>query len=163
MSIKDELLKAKLISKKDLKRLEHEERLERQKLGKDGLAEKKRQEEATVQEKQKAKKERDKEIARATNEVREEKERETRIENIVKQGMTVEGLNGNRKFYFVATTGSIPFLWVTEELAKKLEFGNAAIVETKSSGSFVVVNKKSAEQILQISPELVRFYHTAQS
>lgn len=158
MSLKDELLKAKLISKQDLKRIEHEDRVERKKVGREGLDENKKKRQQEVEEKQKAKKQQDREIARDANDQKQEKEQQSRVEHIIKQGAITEGIHGNRKFYFVANNKTIPFLQISEEMAKRLEYGNAAIIEERP-GTFVLVNQNSAEQIRNQHPAMVCFFN----
>lgn len=160
MSLKDELLKAKLISKEQIKRLEHEERVERSKLGKEGIQEKKRHESKDIEEKQRQKKVSDQELAKQENVKREEKEKNKRVDEIIQQGALREGVYGNRRFYFVARNGKIPFLLLSEGMVEKLEHGGAAIVESdKEHGSeFVTVNAGTALQLQNLQPDLVRFF-----
>jgi hypothetical protein len=161
MSLKDELLKAKIINKKDLKRIAHEERVEKHALGKKGLEEKKKKEQEELEEKVQQKKQKDMVLAQANKEAQKEKETQARLDQIVKNNRIVEGFSGNRKFYFVSSDGKIPFLLVSDEFAKKLEQGNAIIIELKQNNGieFSIVNSTIADQFFKILPSSVRFYN----
>lgn len=162
MSLKDELLKANLISKKQIKQIEHEQRVEHKKLGREGVQEKKQQQQRVIEEQRKEKKTRDQQQAKAENEVRSDKEKQTRIEEVIRQGKIQQGVSGNRKFYFVWRGSKIFFISVNDSFIEKLERGGAAIVEQIQQPSgyvdFVVVNQQAAIQLLALQPDIVCFY-----
>lgn len=154
MSLKDELLKAKLINKKELKQIEHEERIERKKIGKKGMEEKQQQRKLSIEESQELKKQQD----RIANQ--QKLDQGDRIGNLIKQGRILNSMPGNRKFYFVARNGKILFLIMSDALAKKLEQG-AGIVEMTiepRNEEFVVVDQSTVEKLLNLCPDIVRFY-----
>jgi uncharacterized protein YaiL (DUF2058 family) len=161
MSLKDELLKANLINKKQLKQLEHQERVEHKKIGREGAQEKKQQQQQAVEEQQKAKRQRDQQQAKVDNEERAVKEKQARVEDIVRQGRIQQGVFGNRKFYFVSRSRKIYFLSIQDAFSEKLEHGDAAIVEIKQPSGyldFVVVNQQAASQLMTLQPDIVCFY-----
>jgi uncharacterized protein YaiL (DUF2058 family) len=160
MSLKDELYKAKLINKKQVRQLEHEDRVEKKKLGKEGMKEKEEKRLHAIEEQQEEQKKRDQSLAKEQKQQMTEKERQARIEDIISNGKIAEGSAGNRKFYFVAKNGKIPFLFVTDRLVEDLQRGVAAIVEYGGSGlgEFVIVNAPSAQKIHALAPDMIRFY-----
>lgn len=159
MSLKDELLKAKLIGKKQLKQLEHEARLEQKQLGRDGLREKREAELKAIADQQEEKRLKDQQQAQAENEQRIAKEKLHRIEEIVKQGKLPERIFGDRKFYFTCRS-KIRSLNLTDSITESLEHGTAAIIEVGEppDNDFTVVNQHAASQLLKLQPEIVCFY-----
>ena len=160
MSLKDELLKANLISKKQLKRIAHEQRMEKQRLGKKGIEEKKEKEKNEIKAKQEAQKKQDQEQAKKLNEERLEKERKAKIHNLITEGrIKTEG--GPRRFYFVSLDGKIPFLSLADSLAKKLERGQAGIVELGEwpRSHFIIVKREAAEKLKKLKTGKICFFN----
>ncbi len=157
MSLKEELLKAKLINKKQLKQIEHEQRLERKQLGKEGLQEKETARAQEIDQKREEQRKRDQELAQQQKEVRSEKEKAARIQEAIQTGKVEEQYTGTRKFYFVAQDGKIPFFLLNDKTAEKLERGAIAIVEYPAR-EFVLVHKSSAEKLRNLDENIVRFY-----
>jgi uncharacterized protein YaiL (DUF2058 family) len=161
MSIKDELMKAKLINKKQIRQIEHEERLEKTKLGKEGVQEKRQEQKRSIDKLQEEKREKDQQQARVENQEKQGKEKKSRIEDIVKQGRAMEGGRGSKKFYFVSRSGKIYFLSVSDNMIEKLERGGAAIVEIGEGpykNDFVVVNTPAATQLQSLDPTMICFW-----
>jgi len=156
MSLKDELLKANLISKKRLKQIAHEQRVEKKKLGQDGVKEKQRKRQQELNQKRKARQEQDKQRAQEKKQEQLRKQRMAQIHDIVEHGKITEGMHGHRKFYFVAQSGKIPFLMIGEDLAEKLGKGLVSIVEHPVD-EFCVVAKKVSEKLKTLDENVVRF------
>lgn len=159
MSLKDELLKAKLIDKKQVKKIEHEKRVEKKQLGTQVVEEKTKAQLAEIAQKQEEQKKRDLEMAAEQNTEKQEKAKSARILDIIQSGKikVEEGMRGSRKFYFVAQDQRIPYLNLSEGLIEKLDRAEIAIIEYPTR-EFSIVNKISAEKLLGIEPEIVRFY-----
>ena len=157
MSLKDELLKAKLINKKQLKQVEHEQRLERKQLGKEGIQQKEQARMQEIEQKREEQKKRDQELAQKQKEERLEKEKVARIEEIMQLGKVEGQDHGTRKFYFVAQDGKISFLMLSDNTAENLEKGHIAIIEYPQR-EFVLVYKTSVEKLYSLDKNLVRFY-----
>lgn len=166
MSIKDEFERAKLISKKDSRHLEHEARVERKRLGNDGVYLQEKQRQKEIQQKLDEQRLRDQQIAREQAEERLEKERsrekereKIKIEDLIKNAQFEE--YGPRKFFFVTRNKKIPYICVSDNLGEKLERGIAGIIEypTPNGSEFAIVNRQCVERILDIDPEAVRFFN----
>ena len=155
MSLKDELLKAKLISKKDLSRIEHEKRVEKKQLGKDGLKEKKKNKDKELQAKQREKQEKDKQIAQEKKQQQQEKDKKKRIEKIIEKGIVSD--NGPRKFYFIDKDNKIPFLMVSDDMSRKLTDGKAAIIQ--KNRDFFIIDRESAEKLYKEKIDCLLFYN----
>lgn len=159
MSLKDELLKAKLISKKQLKRLEHQDRVEKKQLGQGKLQGKKQQQLQAIEKKQQQKKQQDQQRAKREQEKRLNKEKLAQIRQIINQGKLQGHGAGNRKFYFVTRNGKIPFILVSDDLMRQLERGEMAIIEPgDATDEFVVVDGHSANKLNHLQRDIVRFY-----
>ncbi len=159
MSLKEELLKANLLNKKDLRRIEHEERVDHQKKGREGREEQVRQRQQEIEQKQEEQRQRDQQLAKQQNQERLDKAKNIRMEDLIKTAQVEE--HGPRKFYFVARDKKIPFLQITENLSDKLEKGMLAIVEYNGPNcvEFAIVQRTCAERLLEIDPEVVRFFN----
>ncbi len=163
MSLKDELLKAKLISKKDVQRIEHEGRVERKKLGSEAIKAKEEQRQKEIEEKIEAQRQHNKELAKQNQEkkenIRAEKEKIVNIQEMLKSSQMEE--RGTRKFYFIAKNNTIPSLCIGDNLSEKLEKGLAAITEftTHEGPEFYIVNRQCAEKILEIDANIIRFFN----
>lgn len=162
MSIKDEFLKAKLITKKDVKQLEHESRVEKKRLGTEGLQAQEQQRQKELQQKLDEQKLRDQQLARQQAQERLDKEKErnkVNIEELIKNAEMDD--HGPRKFFFITRNKKIPYISVSDGMGEKLERGIAAIVEypTPIGSDFAIVNRQCAEKLSEIDPEAVRFFN----
>lgn len=70
----------------------------------------------------------------------------------------LRGTGGLRRWYFVARDGRVPFLEVSDEVARRLERGEVAIVEVPDQAreEFVIVPRRLAVRIQALAPDLVR-------
>ncbi|RME44330.1 MAG: DUF2058 family protein [Deltaproteobacteria bacterium] len=162
-SLRDELLKAKIVSRKEARKAAHEARVRRKELGREGIeAERKAAEERRKTEEAKRKAAERKRVRREQA-ARAEHERQNRLKTIIRNGMLPDIPSGPRRFYFVAMDGKIPFLQIAESVATRLERGELAIVEAPefSPDGFVLVTREAAGKIAEIDPERVRFSNAA--
>jgi len=79
---------------------------------------------------------------------------------IIRRG-AVARAPGNRRFHFVDRSGKIPFLELGEETIRGLTNGALAIAEANgvSSDEFVVVTAETAGALAHRFPEAVRFWN----
>lgn len=157
MSLKDELLKAKVISKKEVNKIEHEQRVERKKIGAEAIKQQEIERHQEIEKKMQEQRQQNREIAKQQT----QEKQGLRAEEIVKAGQIDE--HGNRKFYFVARNCKIPHLSISDTMAEKIERGAVAIVEMPSTNGglaeFYIVNRQSAERLLEIDANLVRVFN----
>ena len=156
--LKDQLKKARLLSEKDAKRIAHEQRVVRHEKGREGIeaeAARKREELLALQAEQR---EKTREAQAKIDAARKEAEARARVAVLVRQ-RAVRGVDGPRRFYFVTRSGRIPFVSVGVEAARALEGGVHAIVEVPGSApeAFVIVDRRTAGELLAVEPGLVRF------
>ena len=160
MSLREELLKAKLINKKQLKKIEHEERLEKKQLGREGVKQKEEKRFAEIEQKLLEQRKKDKELAKEQQKEEQEKQKISQISDIILQNRLSDKSAGNNKFYFVAANGKMPFLLLSDSVCEKLERGQAAIVEWKieqSNDDFFIVDHDCINKLRCLSPDIVRF------
>jgi len=156
-----ELLKAGLISEKQFKQAQHDERVKKTKVGHQGLDEEERKRRVEHERRQASQRDKDRERVRDEQKAVEEKVTRARLKDVVKNGAVKSGVAGNRRFYFIARDGKIPFMEVNEEAARGLQFGDLAIVQIPDLKleRFVLLPRRTASQVKEIEPELVRFWN----
>jgi hypothetical protein len=160
-SLRDELLKAKIISKKDAQKAVHEERQKRKDLGVNAL-EKEQQTRSIEFRKEMIEKsaiDRQREMERAQKE--SPAESPARLRSIVLKGELPGSKSGSVKYYFVARDGRIPFFEVSPAIASGLETGKYAIVETPAQEMevFRIITRESAIRLREAAPEYIRTFN----
>ncbi|MFC1889599.1 DUF2058 family protein [Thermodesulfobacteriota bacterium] len=162
-SLKDQLLAKKIVDRKQVRRAEHEERLRRKSIGREGLeAERRRAREAaeaTQRDTRKRDKARESKRQAELRAQEEESRQAVRVEDLAASGAIREGVEGERRFFFKARSGRVPSLNVSETMEARLVSGRAAIVELSEGATvrWVIVGRSTADKILAIDPEAVRF------
>lgn len=155
MSLKDQLLKANLVSKKDLKKMKHKERVEKKKLGKDGVEKEKQKNLQAVEDKRREQKKKDQEKSKQAEVFKEQKAREKQVQKLIREGALSVNLSGRRKYYFVTSEKKIAFLNIDDKLADQLQYGKVVILEVFEENSFIVVNKSVASQIEKVRADMI--------
>ncbi len=160
-SLKDQLLKKKLVNKKQARRIEHENRVKQKELGREGVQAEKdlhRQELKKQQQQRQAEQKRQNQLRIKAE---EEKKGQQRIDELIAGADLLESAFGPRRFYFVDSIGKIPFLEISEAIAARLEKGEIAIIEVREGhhpGVFLV-SAGVAARLKQLDPEVVRFWN----
>jgi hypothetical protein len=159
--LSEELLKAGLISKKQFKQAKHDERVKKTKVGHEGLEKEERKRRGEQERREASRRDKDRKRVRGEQTAVEEKVTRARLKDVVKNGAVKSGVNGNRRFYFLTRDGKIPFLELNDEAARGLQFGDLAIVQIPDLKleRFVLLPKRTAAQVKEIEPELVRFWN----
>jgi uncharacterized protein YaiL (DUF2058 family) len=137
--IRDELLKAGLISEQKARDISRSRREDRQRPA----------------EERPASVERDRVSPPATDGLRDDEPGK-----IIRRGL-VAPAPGNRRFHFVDRSGQIPFLELGEETIRGLVNGTLAVAEAcgASNGEFAVVTADAARALELLDPNLVRFWN----
>ena len=83
-----------------------------------------------------------------------------KLAKIIEDGQISDLRSGRRRFYFIDKNGSIPFVTVSDILGRKLEQGEAAIVDDpkENSAEHHIVNKDAALKILNHDKTQIRFF-----
>jgi len=160
-SLKDQLLKAKLVSKKQVRKAEHEQRQKRKELGREGLEQEKARRRAEQEEKELLRKEEQ----QRQEERRREEERARGGLQRVRSLVTGSDLSrfgaGPNPFHYQAADGSLPRVEVSGTMAERLEAGRAAIVELPGDPApeVYIVPLEVADQVQRIEPAFIRFWN----
>ncbi len=156
--LRDQLKKAGLLKKKDLKRLAHEERVKRKKEGREVQEREKARAREAFRKKQEEKAARDRALQEKRNQVLRKKEEVARLKVLVENKKVVDRDKG-RKFFFVDRAGWVPYLEMGPDTARLLEAGNLGIIELpwERQGVFALVPRDVALQVKALDPECLLF------
>lgn len=158
MSLRDQLLKAGVASKKDAARVDRQKKHERrQKKGnrkRKNVAEREKQaaeaaaHEAAVEAKRRARKKREAE--------RDAREAALRVRNLI-AGNTVRG-RGKQPFWVKRPNGRVCRMSVSPGIAFKLRCGELGIAAEPDSDEPVVIARKAIDRLLESAPATVWFF-----
>lgn len=124
----DELKKAKLIDKKKAKQLAHEQRVEKSAKGGDRAADAERAaKDAEHKKRLEEQRRRDREREQARQRREREREQRLQIQQLV-ASRQLSDLRGSRRWHFVTPSGSVPYVPVDEQVGRRLEAGELAVV-----------------------------------
>lgn len=159
-NLRDKLLKAGLVSEKQAKEAEREQkssapRKHREREHHASEEEKQRREAFAAREAELAE-ERRKEAAKAA-EARMQSERARRLRQLVEAHRISDP--GASLFHYVRRSGRIGRLLLGLETQKMLESGGAAVVEDPGSPDCAVVPAEAAKRIYEVDPQAIRFWH----
>ena len=157
-NLKDELLKAKLLSQKEGKRIAHEQRLERHEKGREALeaeAQARQEELRGLREQQK---QRTQEAQARLDAERKRQARRAELTELLRSH-ALRQPSGPRRFHFMTRSGSLPFFAVDQDLGRRIESGMLCIVEDLGAPfeSFVLVDRATAHKVLEFDRDAVRF------
>lgn len=128
-NLRDKLLKAGLVDKKQKQQADTQDRRDKKQKGHDKLAEEEAERQRLFAEKaaKEAEEQRQRELEQAAQ--REQRERENRVRNICDRWAVRQLKPGQRKFYFVQRTGRIAYLLVNDGTYDQLLVGALAVVD----------------------------------
>ncbi len=160
MSLRDALLKAGKIDKKQAQKARTEKRKKRKKKGGHRLeAEQNAQllaKDATRRDEQSAQ---NRALAEKARVARETAEREMRIGNLIQAWRLRSNPKAQRRFHFVRSDGHIGLITVDARVGAEIEFGSAGIIESPSDLLEVhVLAAEGLRKLAEIHPSSVRFY-----
>ena len=148
--LQDQLLKAGLVTKKQLKKAEHEKRVDRKQNRGPAPAPA-----STVREEQAAQELRARELNRQRDEESRLREQEAQVKQLIETNRIP--LDGRGSPYHFVVENKIKRIYVSEEMIDQLSRGQLAIV-TLSTG-YEVVPAKAARQIASRDKEAVVVFH----
>src|SRR5229473_3724974 len=159
-NLRDKLLKAGIVSEKQAKEAERDQRAGTQRKHREReeavSAEEKQRREAFAAREAELAEERRKEAAKVA-EARMQSERARRLRQLV-QAHRIED-PGADLFHYVRRNGKIGRLALGDGTQKLLESGGAAVVEDPGSPDCAVVPAETAKRIYQVDPQAIRFWH----
>ncbi len=160
-SLRDELLKAKLVSKKEAKKAKRTQRLQNRKRDSRSPDSQNHENQATFEKEVAEKAARSRQFEAVQRQENEEKSRIFRLRDIVVNSEVQAGISGNRKFYFVNSLQRIPCMEISPQAAGDLQKGRLAIVGTPGEGKEVIriISRSGAVKLSEEAPEYVLFFN----
>jgi uncharacterized protein YaiL (DUF2058 family) len=149
-NLRDKLLKAGLVTEDQAKAVERPPKKQQP-----SAAERQAQEAFRAREAELAE-ERRKEAAKQA-EARMQSERARKLRALVEEHRLREP-PGEVAFHSVKRSGKIGRVAISAETAKKLESGNAAVVDDPGSPDAAVVSAEAAKQVYAVDPAAIRFW-----
>lgn len=170
-NLRDKLLKAGVVSEKDVEEAERKKRDERPRPaarvrpaaaqpGSPGSEEERQRREAFAARAAELAEERRKEAARRA-EAQMQSERAHAVRRLVEEHRIREKA-GEASFHFVKRSGKIGKLLLSPETAKLLEAGSAALVEDPGQPEPAVLPSAAAQRVYAIDPRAIRFWNGPQ-
>ncbi|MEZ5962329.1 MAG: DUF2058 family protein [Planctomycetota bacterium] len=160
--LRDQLQKAKLLSKKDAKRLAHEERVHRTEVGREGLEaeQRTRLDEITRAQDQDREQQRTQQAQSETE--RKAAEERAACDNILRQDVVRPG-HGRARFYFQVASGDLPWLEFSEVDHKRMLSGEFAVMRLGNphSHDYGLLAVASAKRVARLFPERVAWWPPA--
>lgn len=159
---RDQLQKANLLSKKDAKRLAHEERVHRTEAGRAGVEEEQRARQDELDRLRTQDREQQRAQQAQTDAERRVVEERAACENILRQEVTRPG-QGRLRFYFQVESGDLPWLEFSEIDHKRMLSGEFAVVRSGSAQThdYGLLALAAAKRVARHFPERVAWWPPA--
>jgi uncharacterized protein YaiL (DUF2058 family) len=155
--LKSQLLKAGLVSKKQVQRVQHEKKQARKKKGRKAIEAEETAKRERREAELKAQREADRERSLATQAKQGKREQLHRLVQMAQSGSVRPGRPRNRRWYFIARDGRVPFLNLDDATGRKLELGRLALVEAPDGRTWIVV-EETAQRIREVDPAWIRVW-----
>lgn len=149
----DQLLKAGLVNKKQVNKLKHEQRINRQQ----NTMESPSDESIKAKQELLAHEERNRELNRQHNEAMRQREKLAQVKQIIETNRLVRDDRGEP--YYFTVGNRIKKLFVSDEMTNQLSRGQLAIV--RLDNSYEIVTAKVANQIASRDKDAVVVFHQA--
>jgi len=147
----DQLLKAGLVNKKQVSKLKHEQRINRQK----NKVESSSDESIKFKQEQLAHEERNRELNRQHNEAMRQREKLAQVKQIIETNRLVRDERGEP--YYFTVGNKVKKLFVSDEMTNQLSRGQLAIV--RLDNSYEIVTAKVVHQIISRDKDAVVVFH----
>jgi uncharacterized protein YaiL (DUF2058 family) len=143
------LKQAGVVSEKDIRRAQHEKRVERKELGEDGLEAERRRRDEELRAEQAQRQQAGAERVQEQRARKENAERRLRVEGLLPTSDLAIREAGPRRFYFAMPDGEVAFVDVSDAMSRRLAQGDAAIIVGKgiSERDFAIIPGKVAAEL----------------
>ncbi len=164
--LREQMLKAGLISKKQARKAAHSERVADKQADPEARQQQARDARDEVRREQQAQQQRDRQLAtarkadehRRQEEQQQRQRREAAWRKALQEGV-LPNWAGKRTYYFQDGT-SVDALSVSDEAARRLELGEAAIVRDPDPRSrFQLITSGAAARLAEVAPEAIVRWH----
>lgn len=161
-NLRDQLQKANLLSKKDAKRLAHEERIHRTEVGRDGLEQEQRARQEEIDRLQAAERNERRTQQAQTDAERRLAEERAACEQILAQDVTRPG-HGRMRFFFQTAEGYLPWLEFGEIDFKRMLSSEFAVVRLgePQTHDYGLLALASAKRVARIFPDRIAWWPPA--
>jgi uncharacterized protein YaiL (DUF2058 family) len=159
--LREQLLKAGLVSPKQVRQARHEDRVHRKEVGHEGLEAERADREREQARDQEEKRRRDQEREEERRQRQADEERAQALARRIQAGWVREATGGNRRFYFVVEQGRITYLDLTDQAVRRLLSGSAAIACTRGAvrGEYCVIDANAAASLARDHGEVLCFWN----
>ncbi|MBL8841706.1 MAG: DUF2058 family protein [Planctomycetes bacterium] len=152
--LRDAFKKAGLIDDKTDRRLKHEQRVEKKELGREGLEEQRRREEAERAQRD-AQKKADVKAAQARLDADKQRtERQKKLRAALDE-QAIRGTGGPRRFHWVDAEGYCPWIALDDTTGRRIEAGEIALVLLPDRGETALVPRALALELHASYPHLL--------
>jgi len=154
--LRDQLKNANLLSKKDAKRLAHEERVDRKAKGREGVEAERTEREAELQRKREQDRERDRERQSSLEAQRQAAQERAACEAILETEVRAPS-RGRIGWLFELADGRIPMLRIGDAELHQLQGGNLCVVRTRDGDAHIYgfLNTPHARRVQAQLPERI--------
>jgi uncharacterized protein YaiL (DUF2058 family) len=159
--LREQMLKAGLVSGKQVRQAKHQERVHRKDVGPEGIEAERAAADREFLARQEEMRLRDREREETRRRSQAAQEQILALQSRIRAGWIREATSGNKRFFFVVDGGRITYLDLSDEAARRLSFGRAAVVDGHGAvrGEYCVVDPKTALALSRDHPELIRFWN----
>lgn len=161
--LREQLLKAGLVTSRQVRQAKHDDRVHRKEVGQPGLEAERAAQERAEAERREAKRRADREREETQRRRAAEQQVAERLQARIRAGWIREATAGAKRFFFVTGGGRITYLDLSDGAARRLLAGTAAIVETRGAvrGEFCVVDASAAQSLAREHPDVLHFWNRA--
>lgn len=155
--MREALRKAGLVSSKQARQSQHQERVRRKELGHQGLESEQKERDRQALLEQEQQRARDQEAERERRARLESAARSADLVGMIASGLVPGATAGSKQYFFTLPSGQITYLELSEGALKALQNGAAAIVESLGAvpSPYCVVTVQTAQALRQHRPEIV--------
>lgn len=159
-NLRDQFQKANLLSKKDAKRLAHEERVTRTEIGREGVAAAQQAHLAEVESLQAAQRAQQKLTQAQIDAERRATEERAACEQILEQDLVRPSPQGRVRWYFAIDDGSLPWLELSEIDARRMQAGEFAIARVGASTAhdYGMLAVAAAKRVARLYPDKIAWW-----
>ncbi len=149
--LRDAFKKAGLIDDKTDRRLKHEQRVEKKELGREGIEEQRRSEEAQRAQREEQKRAEVKAAQARLDHDRARSDKAKKLKAALAE-QALRGTSGPRRFHWVDADGWCPWIALDDETGRRLEAGEIALVTLPDSGETALVPRALALELHAVAP-----------
>jgi len=157
-SLQEQLLKMGLVDDSQVRKAQHEKRVDNQSKGRKGVAAQRTQRDSKASAARQATKRADRAREKAKWSAAEAREVQQRAQQIVDSGRVQGRVHGRKRFYFESRDGRVPYVELSDEIVTQLERGRAGLAETPT-GETSLIEAASAERVFDLDPDWLRVWN----